>query len=94
MSTTLPADPMTVGDIAVRLCVAKRSVRRWLTAGMLPSVLFGGRRIVSRADVERFAATPRRGPGGKAIRPADVREKRRLADRRRAEKKHQNNSVT
>jgi excisionase family DNA binding protein len=40
-------------EIARELGLSSRTIRRWIVAGILPSIRLGGARLVARADLER-----------------------------------------
>lgn len=45
---------LTVEEVAARLHVSTRTVRRWISAGTLPSVRAGRRVLVDAADITAF----------------------------------------
>ena len=51
---------LTVSDAAARLGVSRERVRQFIRAGRLRSTFWGGWHAISSADLERFAARPRK----------------------------------
>ncbi len=49
-----PTEYLTASDIASRLNVSSRSVRRWITDGHLPGARFGRQYRVHESDLEYF----------------------------------------
>lgn len=48
-------DSMTVADVADRLNVSERTVRRWIAEGALPATKIVGRVRISGADVDALS---------------------------------------
>lgn len=44
-----------VAEVATRMQVTERTVRRWIADGTLPAVKIGGRVRIARADVDAMA---------------------------------------
>ena len=43
---------LTVAEVAILLRVSRRTVTRWLSAGVLPSTKVGGRRLIARSALQ------------------------------------------
>jgi excisionase family DNA binding protein len=53
---TANLDILKIEDVAAYLQVSRRSVFRWMRAGLLPAVRIGGVTRVRRGDLESFIA--------------------------------------
>jgi excisionase family DNA binding protein len=52
-------------EVAERLGVSEKTVRRYVKAGVLPSVFIGNSYRITEVDIEEFLRISRVGPGGK-----------------------------
>ncbi len=62
-------DLLTVEEVAAFLRVNPGSVRRWLSAGRMPSYLVGKARLIKRSDVLAYLEKCRDAPGKRGRRP-------------------------
>jgi excisionase family DNA binding protein len=60
---TVCAQYLSADQIAIKLGVSVRTVRRWLASGLLRSVRIGGRRLVAEIDLEHLLSPTTKNAG-------------------------------